>query len=375
MNRRPEFHKGRGALSNPEGRFESRRVEPVDDGWSRPDAPDQHTRPAERNAVSGADELPPLPTTVTAEPARTVISRNKSPDIPFTQSINPYRGCEHGCVYCYARPAHAYVNLSPGLDFETKLFYKQNAAQLLERELARPGYVCSPIALGSNTDPYQPIERRLGVTRSILEVVQRWRHPVTIVTKGRLVERDADILADLSRDGLAAVYVSITTLDPALKRGLEPRAPSPAARLRAMRHLSNAGVPVGVLMAPVIPAVNDGEIERVLEAAAQAGARWAGYVMLRLPHEVKDLFREWLHVHLPLRADHVISLIRQMRGGRENDPAFGSRMRGDGAYAQLIGQRFRTACQRLGLNRTAGPPLSTAYFRAPPGAGGQLQLL
>ncbi len=375
MSRPPEFRKGRGALSNPQGRFESRHVESVDDGWSQPDLSAEQTslRGAD-NDPAAADELPPLPTTVMAEAARSIISHNKSPDIPFEQSINPYRGCEHGCIYCYARPAHAYVNLSPGLDFETKLFYKQNAAQLLEQALSRPGYVCSPIALGSNTDPYQPIEHRLNVTRSILEVLQRCRHPVTIVTKGRLIERDADILADLARDALAAVYVSITTLDPALKRGLEPRAPSPAARLQVVRHLNNAGIPVGVLMAPVIPAVNDQEIERVLEAAAQAGARWAGFVMLRLPHEVKGLFDQWLRAHLPLRADHVMSLIRQMRGGRENDPGFGSRMRGDGAYAQLIAHRFQVACRRLDLNRTARAALSTAYFRAPPRADGQLKL-
>lgn len=383
MSRSPSIRKGRGALSNPEGRFESLRVEPVDDGWSpwvapeetqvqRAECVDQAT-PVER--VDNADELPPLQTTVMAETARSIITRNKSPDVPFEQSINPYRGCEHGCNYCFARPTHSYVNLSPGLDFETKLFYKQNAAQLLEKELRKPGYVCKPINIGASTDPYQPIERRLNVTRSILEVIRQFRHPVTIVTKGRLIERDIDILADLARDELLAVYVSITTLDPALKRGLEPRAPSPAARLQAVQHLSNAGIPVGVLMAPIIPAVNDHEIEALLEAVVRSGAQWAGHVMLRLPYEVKDLFREWLRAHLPLRADHVMSLVRQMRGGRDNDPNFGSRMRGGGAYAQLIERRFEAACARLGLNRARRPALSTCHFRQPQPTSGQMSLL
>lgn len=372
MLRKPGIQKGRGALSNPEGRFESRRIEPVDDGWTVGAAPDQVPADGETN---NADALPPLPTTVTAEPARSIITRNNSPDIPFEQSINPYRGCEHGCVYCFARPTHSYVNLSPGLDFETRLFYKQNAAALLEKELRRPGYVCKPINIGASTDPYQPIERKLNVTRSILEVLCQFRHPVTLVTKGHLIERDVDLLADLARDELVTVYVSITTLDPALKRGLEPRAPSPAARLNAVRHLSNAAIPVGVLMAPIIPAVNDHEIEHLLEAVVCSGAQWAGHVMLRLPYEVKDLFKEWLQEHLPLRAGHVMSLIRQMRGGHENDPRFGSRMRGDGAYAQLISQRFQVACERLGLNRARRPALSSAHFRVRPPTNGQLPLL
>ena len=297
------------------------------------------------------------------------------PDISFEQSINPYRGCEHGCVYCYARPSHSYVNLSPGLDFETKLFYKAHAAQLLETELSRPGYVCKPINLGANTDPYQPIERKLRVTRSILEVLQRHRHPVTIVTKSSLIERDLDILGDLARDDLVSAFVSITTLDAALKRKLEPRAPSPAARLHAVRALKAAGVPVGVFVAPVIPAVTDHEMERILEAAAQAGALTAGYVLIRLPYEVKTLFREWLDAHLPARAEHVMSLIRATRGGRENDPRFGSRMRGEGAYAELIGRRFETACRRLGLLRHRGGRLSTQHFRPYLSAGDQLTLL
>jgi DNA repair photolyase len=353
------FRKGRGAGSNPEGRFESRRVEAIDDGW-----PHQL-----------ADELPPLETTVTAEHARQVITRNNSPDIPFEQSINAYRGCEHGCVYCYARPSHSYMNLSPGLDFETKLFYKADAARLLEAELAKPGYSCKPINLGANTDPYQPIERKLRVTRSLLEVLRRFRHPLTIVTKSALVERDIDILADMARDGLVSVHVSITTLDSNLKRTLEPRAPAPVARLGVVRKLNGAGIPVGVLVAPVIPAVNDHEIEAILEASAQAGAGSAGFVMLRLPYEVKVLFREWLTNHLPERAEHVMSLIRAMREGKDNDARFGSRMRGEGSYAELIARRFEVASRRLGLHRGRALQLSTQHFRPPGTGGGQLDLI
>lgn len=276
---------------------------------------------------------------------------------------------------CYARPSHSYVNLSPGLDFETKLFYKAHAAQLLETELSRPGYVCKPINLGANTDPYQPIERKLRVTRSILEVLQRHRHPLTIVTKSALIERDLDILTDMARDDLVMAFVSVTTLDAALKRKLEPRAPSPAARLHAVRALRDAGVPVGVLVAPVIPAVTDHEIEHILEAVAEAGAQTAGYVLIRLPYEVKTLFREWLDAHLPERAEHVMSLIRATRNGRENDPRFGSRMRGEGPYAELIARRFETAARRLGLLRRRASQLSTQHFRPYLSAGNQLSLL
>jgi DNA repair photolyase len=353
------FRKGRGAGSNPEGRFESRRLEAIDDGW-----------PQEL-----ADELPPLETTVTAEHAKHVITRNNSPDIPFEQSINAYRGCEHGCVYCYARPSHSYMNLSPGLDFETKLFYKADAARLLEAELAKPGYVCKPINLGANTDPYQPIERKLKVTRSLLEVLRQFRHPLTIVTKSALVERDIDILADMARDALVSVFVSITTLDAHLKRTLEPRAPAPAARLGAVRKLNEAGISVGVLVAPVIPAVNDHEIEAILEASAVAGVSSAGFVMLRLPYEVKVLFREWLVNHLPERAEHVMSLVRAMRDGKDNDSRFGSRMRGEGAYAELIARRFEVASRRLGLHRGRALQLSTQHFRPPGTGGGQLDLI
>jgi DNA repair photolyase len=358
MQAPPKPRAGYGALSNPAGRFESLRVRAVDDGWDRD--PEQ--------------ESPPRETTVTAEPARTLISRNDSPDIQFSQSINPYRGCGHACIYCYARPAHSYINLSPGLDFETKLFYKDNAAEVLRQELAKPGYVCKSITLGANTDPYQPIERDLKVTRSILEVLKETRHPVSIVTKGNLVERDIDILRDMARDNLASVLVSVTTLDSDLKRKLEPRAPGPAARLHAIRSLHAAGIPVGTLVAPIIPAINEHEIEHILQAVADAGARTAGYVMLRLPYEVKNLFREWLSVHYPLRAAHVMSLINDLRGGRDNDPNFGTRMRGRGPFADLVQRRFDLACKRLNLNTSRYPPLNTGLFRPPSANRQQLDL-
>jgi DNA repair photolyase len=525
MPTRTDIRKGRGALSNPEGRFEPQHVEVVDDGWSSGEA----------------TELPPLETTVAAEHARSILNRNDSPDVGFDVSINPYRGCEHGCVYCmsgdtavllsngrtralaelaigdeicgtkrlghyrklvatsvlahwktckqafritlaggtelvtsgdhrfltergwrfvdaggsqrphlatnnsllgfggarhgaervnaggesaefrldqslkcaadlrvatieplpgrrelydittgtgdfiangivshncYARPGHAYVNLSPGLDFETKLFYKHAAAELLDAELRRKAYVCKPVNIGASTDPYQPIERKLRVTRSLLEVLARFRHPVTIVTKSALVERDLDLLTDLARDDLVNVFVSITTLDPGLKRALEPRAPSPQARLRTVRALNDAGVPVGVLVAPIIPAVNDAELEKIVAHCAAAGARTCGYVMLRLPYEVKDLFRQWLDAHLPLRAAHVMSLIHDMRGGKDNDPRFGTRMQGEGPVAELIRARFHAACRRHGLARTrAMTSLSTAHFRVPAPETPQLMLL
>jgi DNA repair photolyase len=352
------IRKGRGAISNPEGRFESLKREPVDDGWS-----------------SLEEELPALETTVTADPARSIISRNDSPDIPFTQSINPYRGCEAGCIYCYARPSHAYLNLSPGLDFETKLFYKENAAALLEQELSKPGYVCKPITIGANTDPYQPIERKYKVTRSILEVAQRFQQPVTIITKGAAVaERDLDILSEMARSNLAAVGVSITSLNDDIKRTLEPRAASPASRLRLVRKLHEAGVPVMVLVAPVIPFITDAELERILEAAAEAGAQAAGYVVLRLPWEVKNLFQEWLGAHFPLKAQHVMSLVRQMRGGKDYDASYGQRMRGQGEFADLLEQRFRLATRRLKLNRWGALKLDISQFRVPPAPGAQLGL-
>ena len=347
--------KGRGATINPAARFAGVVTEEFDDGWHRDAVPDS------------------IATEVRAELARSVISRNDSPDIPFEQSINPYRGCEHGCVYCYARPSHAYVDLSPGIDFETRLFYKADAARLLRAELARPGYRCQPIMLGANTDPYQPVEKRLGVTREILEVLLATRHPVTVITKGALVLRDLEILREFAALKLVSVTVSLTTLDPALKRTLEPRTASPQARLRVIAELARAGVPVGVLAAPMIPAVNDAELESLLEAAAAAGATRAGYVLLRLPHEVKELFRAWLEQHLPLRAAHVMSLVQQARGGRDNDPRFGLRMRGIGPWAEMLRARFALTCRRLQLNAEQRPALDTSRFR-PPRSGGQLEL-
>lgn len=338
---------GYGVLSNPPGRFETRRREDVDDGWYQQEVPES------------------APLALAPDHARSVISTNDSPDVPFEQSINPYRGCAHACPYCYARPSHAYLGLSAGRDFERKLFYKQDVGRLLQQELDRPGYVCKPITLGSNTDPYQPIERHLRVTREILEVLVRCRHPVTLVTKSALVLRDSDLLADLARDGLARVAISITTLDGELKRRMEPLAASPAARLRVVRELNAAGIPSGVLIAPVIPALTDPEMERILEAGLQAGARWASYIVLRLPYEVRDLFREWLEAHYPGKAPRVLSLMRQMRGGREYDSRFTSRMRGTGPYAELLRARFHLACRRLGLATTRGEPLDVTRFRSP----------
>ena len=348
--------RGRGAVTNADGRFEPYAHEAADDGWD-----------------SIEEALPPLKTTVSVDATRTIIARNDSPDIPFTQSINPYRGCEHGCIYCYARPSHAYLGLSPGLDFETRLIAKPTAARLLEQELRRPGYRVSPIALGSNTDPYQPIERKLRITRQILEVLAAHEHPFTIVTKSALVERDLDLLAPMAEKNLCAVFVSVTTLDGELARRLEPRAAAPYRRLRAIQTLAGAGIPTGAMFAPAIPALNDHEMEAVLEAAADAGARHAGWTLLRLPHEIKDLFKEWLAVHAPGRAEHVVSLIRQSRGGRENDPRFGHRFRGEGEYAGLLARRFGLACRRLGLNRQH-LALDTARFRPPVRVGDQLDL-
>ena len=357
---RQVVHKGRGATFNPKVRFESTDVDPFDDGW-------------ESLARARADDAPPQ-TEVTPDTSRTVIVRNTSPDIPFDRSINPYRGCEHGCVYCYARPTHAYLGLSPGLDFETRLLAKLDAASLLERELSTPAYQCQPIALGTNTDPYQPVERRLRITRGVLEVLARCRHPLTIVTKSAAVLRDLDLLAPMARQDLARVAISVTTLDGDLARRLEPRAAAPYRRLQAIRQLSDAGVPTAVMVAPIIPALTDQEIERVLEAAAAAGASSAGYVLLRLPHEVKELFEDWLAAHAPGRAAHVLSLVRQCRGGRLYDATFGRRMRGEGPYAQLIERRFAAARRRLGL-AGATRPLRTDLFAPPDPDGRQLQLL
>jgi DNA repair photolyase len=348
--------KGRGAVSNPEGRFESCSALPVDDGWPLDEEP-----------------LPKFETIVRAVQAKSIISRNTSPDIGFDQSINPYQGCEHGCIYCYARPSHGYLNLSAGLDFETRLFYKANAAELLDRELRKPGYVPKVISLGANTDPYQPIEKDLRITRSILEVLARFRHPVGIVTKGVLIERDIGLLAEMARDGLASVGMTITTLDPALKRTLEPRAASPEARLRVIRKLTAAGVPVRVMFSPVIPFVNDAELERVIAAAAESGASAASYVLLRLPHEVAPLFREWLTMHAPLKAEHVMSLVNQSRGGKDYDATWGTRMRGEGLFADLIAQRFRLARRRHGLLRER-TDFDSSKFHIPPASGDQIGL-
>ncbi|HEU4645220.1 MAG TPA: PA0069 family radical SAM protein [Burkholderiales bacterium] len=350
----------RGALSQVAGRFESEARDPFDDGWAREDEP-----------------LEPLKTVVTIERARSIISRNDSPDIPFEQSINPYRGCEHGCVYCYARPSHAYLELSPGLDFETRLFAKTNAAELLRGELAKPGYRVSPISLGANTDCYQPAERKFGITRQIVEILAACDHPLTIVTKSALVERDLDLLAPMAKKSLVKVFVSIGTLDPVLARKLEPRAASPQRRLDTVRAISQAGVPCGVMVAALIPALNDKTLEHVLEEAAKAGAQEAAYVILRLPNELKDVFKEWLAAHYPERAEHVISIVRQMRGGKDNDPRFGERMRGTGNFAELISKRFAIACKRFGLNGHGGgrrvPELDCSRF-VPPSPSGQLKL-
>ncbi|GAP65696.1 DNA repair photolyase [Mizugakiibacter sediminis] len=355
----PQRIKGRGAASNREGRFESTTRLAEDDGW----------------ASAEAEPTPRPATTVREERARSIISRNDSPDVPFAQSINPYRGCEHGCIYCFARPSHSYLNLSPGLDFETRLFAKGNAAELLRRELARPGYRCAPINLGANTAPYQPIERRWRLTRQVLEVLAECRHPCTIVTKNALVERDLDLLAPMARERLVQVFVSVGSLDNRLASRLEPRASAPHRRIEAIRALNAAGVPCGVLVAPVIPALNDRDLERVLEAAAAAGARVAGYTLLRLPHELKGLFREWLEVHVPQRAAHVISLVRQLHGGRDYDPDFAVRMRGQGPLAALIRRRFEVAARRLGYARTRELALDASRFRAPAAdAGPQLAL-
>jgi DNA repair photolyase len=353
--------RGRGALSNEVGRYESQTRVLVDDGW------DDGWR-------EGDQTPPPLQTEVIRDATRTIIARNKSPDISFDQSINPYRGCEHGCIYCFARPTHAYLGMSPGADFESRLFAKPNAAELLAKELAAPSYVPSVIALGTNTDPYQPLEKKMRITRSILEVLRDFKHPVAIVTKSPLILRDLDILSEMAREGLAKAALSVTTLDRKLARVMEPRAGTPARRLQAIRALSEAGIPTSVMFAPVIPALNDSEMESVLAEAAEAGAMSAGYVLLRLPLEIKDLFREWLEANQPDRAKHVMSLIRQIRQGKDYDSQWHTRMRGTGPYAQMVARRFQMATARLGLNRSRGPLLLNK-FKRPPRLGEQLSLL
>lgn len=352
----PSGFKGRGALSNPPNRFDPQHAEAVDDGWFQEELADR------------------IATAVLPEPARSVITYNQSPDIPFDRSINPYRGCEHGCPYCFARPSHAYLGLSPGIDFETRLFYKADAARLLREELARKSYVPEPVMFGANTDCYQPLEKRLGITRSLLEVLLEQRHPAYILTKASLILRDADLLAQMSGHRLVRVYVTLTTRDRDLKRRLEPRAAAHSARLQVIRELSARGVPVGVLVAPVIPAVNDHEVEALLEDAAAAGADSAGYVLLRLPLEVAGLFREWLETHMPDRAAHVMSLVQGARGGRDNSSEWGQRMRGTGVWAQLLRDRFHLARRRCGLGTgREQAPLDVSQFR-PATRGGQMDL-
>ena len=350
--------RGRGAQTNRSGRFEARGAEAFDDGWSELDAP-----------------APPLRTELTAERARTIISRNDSPDVGFDRSINTYRGCEHGCIYCYARPAHAYVGLSPGLDFESKLFFKPEAAKLLEKELSKPGYRCAPIHIGGNTDVYQPSERSLRITRGVIEVLARFRHPFSVITKSALIARDVDLIAPMAAQGLARAYVSITTLDRKLARDMEPRASTPERRLDAVRVLAEAGVPTGVGFSPVIAGLNDHEMEAVLERAHAAGAREAMMVALRLPREIAGLFEEWLQAARPDRARKVMSLVRQMRNGRVNNPSFGARMVGSGPVADILHRRFTVACARIGLNASHGR-LRTDLFQPPsaPAATPQLDL-
>jgi len=349
--------KGRGAASNPAVRFEATTREATHDGWYEDEIVEHLTE------------------TVLPDRARSVITTNDSPDVGFDQSINPYRGCSHGCVYCFARPTHAYLGLSPGLDFETKLFYKADAVKILEGELAKPKYVCKPIALGINTDGYQPLEKRLQVTRGILAVLARCRHPVTIVTKSALILRDLDLLRDLAQDRLVSVMLSITSLTDDIKRTLEPRAASPLARLRVVEQLAQAGIPVGVLVAPVIPAITDHEMEDIVAAAKRAGAGSAGYVLLRLPHEVKILFREWLDEHYPDRAKHVMSLINQTRGGKDYDAEFGQRMTGTGPYAELLRTRFELARRKCGFDDARERhDLRTDLFRPPARDQAQLTL-
>jgi len=359
-NIRSEVLRGRGALSNASGRYERQSRVLLDDGWD--------------DGWRAEDAMPtPLRTEVIHDASRSIIAHNKSPDISFDQSINLYRGCEHGCVYCFARPTHAYLGLSPGADFESRLFAKPNAAALLAKELRAPGYVPRVIAMGTNTDPYQPLEKKLRITRSILEVLRDFRHPVAIVTKSPLILRDLDILSEMASQGLAKAAISITTLDRKLARAMEPRAGTPTRRLEAIKGLSQAAIPAGVMFAPAIPALNDHEMEKVLEMAQAAGARSAGYVLLRLPLEIKDLFREWLQTNEPGRAKHIMTLIRQMRGGKDYDATWNTRMRGTGPYAEMMARRFHLTAKRLGLNKPQ-PSLAIQNFRRPTRMGDQLNL-
>ncbi|MEQ1888136.1 MAG: PA0069 family radical SAM protein [Alphaproteobacteria bacterium] len=352
----PEARRGRGAVSNASGRFEPLQHVTLDDGWGLLDTPP-----------------PARKTSVMLDTTRTIIARNTSPDIPFDRSINAYRGCEHGCIYCFARPTHAFLGFSPGLDFESRLLAKPDAPALLEKELRNPNYRPQPIAMGTNTDVYQPVEKQYRITRGILEVLERYNHPVSIVTKSALITRDIDILSRMASRGLAKVFVSVTTLDRGLSRRMEPRAATPCRRLQTIHNLSEAGIPTGVMVAPVIPAINDMEVEAILEAAHKAGALSAGFVMLRLPLEIKTLFREWLVQEFPDRADKVMALVQDMRGGKDYEAAFHTRMRGRGPYADMIAARFQIAVRRIGFGATI-PKLDITQFRPPPRPGDQMDL-
>jgi len=350
------LRRGRGSTENPDGRFESTKRDPIFDGWTDPEIAGQ-----------------PLKTTVTLENPKSIISRNTSPDLPFDRSINAYRGCEHGCIYCFARPTHSYMNLSPGLDFESRLFAKPNAAELLAKEISKPSYRCRPIALGTNTDPYQPIEREYAITREIIEVLSDARHPFTITTKSDLVLRDLDLLAPLARENLVSVGISVTTLDRSLARAMEPRASTPAKRLSAIQELASAGIPTLVQIAPIIPGLNDPELEQIMEAAHQRGALSAIYLLLRLPHEVSALFQQWLLENYPDRASRVMKLVRSTRGGKDYDAEFGTRMIGKGPYAALINHRFNLACRQLGFRRRKYD-LATDLFKRPTAPTNQMSL-
>jgi DNA repair photolyase len=350
---KPLIHKGRASISNTVGRFEKQSRQAEDDGWGSLDA-----------------DLPPLPTEIIIDSSRSLITYNDSPDIPFDRSINPYRGCEHGCIYCFARPTHAYLGYSAGLDFESKILIKPDAARLLREELAKRNYRCAPLALGTNTDPYQPLERQHKIMRQILEVLVETGHPVSIVTKSALIERDLDILAEMAAQGLASVYLSITTLDRSLARSLEPRAATPQRRLEALARCRDAGIPTGVMVAPLIPVLTDHELENIVTAAHAAGALCADFILLRLPLEVADLFQEWLQQNVPLKAEHVMNRIRDSRGGKTYDAAFNQRQRGSGDYANLLEQRFRLISKKLGLAKSL-PPLRSDLFRKP-SPGGQM---
>jgi DNA repair photolyase len=344
----PRARRGRGAIDNPANRFESHILEPFDDGW---------------DSIEALADLPPLATTLTRDSSKSVISWNSSPDLGFDRAVNPYRGCEHGCIYCYARPTHAYLGYSPGLDFETRLVFKPDVAQLLEKEFLRPGYVPKTMVLGSNTDPYQPVERTLKLTRTVLDVLDRFGHPVSIVTKSAGILRDIDILQRLASRGLVRVYLSVTTLDAGLSRRMEPRAASPERRLASIAALTQAGIPAAVLAAPMIPGLNDPELEKILERASRSGARHAGYILLRLPHELRAMFEAWLAEHFPARARHVLSLIRETRAGQLNDSRFHARFAGQGPYADLLAQRFARAARQWGFEDKT--PLETRHFSRP----------